>query len=212
MYIVVLQERVAEGLGADWERCEPEHWGPIQQLGLSALRCQCELLRSLSYFNFRSQLLESVVCRAAQPCERVQSVCRQTLEDLFCNDNSSDLSYEAVSLIAKRLQLGINMKISPTDADMRMSHPLESLLRTLRALKLTVHADQSRRVHQKAKSDRRKRKKGSEERDSVEVGLLEASAQGDANNKKRFQADCLNEVTLIYFRSLYFNYPMLKKR
>eukprot|EP01035_Chromulina_nebulosa_P037623 gene37623-50791_t len=39
MYLVVLQERVVDGLGVDFTK-------PVaEQLGLTALRCQCELLR-----------------------------------------------------------------------------------------------------------------------------------------------------------------------
>eukprot|EP01032_Pedospumella_encystans_P012061 gene12061-13979_t len=52
-------------------------------------------------------------------------------------------------------------------------------------------------VHRKAKNERKKRKQN---QDEVELGLLESNAQADVNSKKRFQADCLHEICLIYFR------------
>mmetsp|Transcript_22673 Transcript_22673/g.31108 ORF Transcript_22673/g.31108 Transcript_22673/m.31108 type:complete len:572 (-) Transcript_22673:246-1961(-) len=192
-FLNILQERILEGLGVDPTKpvaLQPEtgDWSPVQQLGLSALRCQCELLRSLTYFNYRSLVLQSVVQRGGSPTLEVQTLCCETLCHLFAHDHSGEVSYEAVSLISKRLQ----QKVITKD--------LEALLRTLKSVKLSVHADLSRTVHNKAKMERKKRKKLHAERDEVQIGLLEASATSDENNKKRFQADSLQEITLIYFR------------
>lgn len=181
-YLKILENKVEKGLGS--AKKEVEHWGLDGKLGLSALRCQCELLRSLSHFNFRTQILANVTIRATQPDESVQNLCCETLTNLLVNDNQSELSYEIVKDIAKVLAL---CKYNTTD----------KVVRCLNHVKLTVHADDAKDVHRKAKNERKKRKQN---QDEVELGLLEANAQADVGNKKRFQSDCLHEVCLIYFR------------
>ena len=181
-YVKILETKVEKGLGS--AKKEIEHWGLDEKLGLSALRCQCELLRSLSHFNFRTQILANVTIRATQPDSNVETLCCDTLTNLLINDNQSELSYEIVKDIAKVLAL---CKYNTS----------ERVVRCLNHVKLTVHADDARDVHRKAKNERKKRKQN---QDEVELGLLESNAQADVNSKKRFQADCLHEICLIYFR------------
>lgn len=193
-YIGVLAERITEGLGADPRSVVADWTTFLAPLGLSALRCQCELLRSHSHFNFRSLLLQSIVSRACQPSFEVHSLCCETLRTLFANDTSGEVSCEAVRLIAKVLHA------PQKERSGSLLSGFDALLRTLKTVKLSVHADQSRSVHQKARSERKRRKKSREEGDAVEVGLLESSAKSDEANRRRFQADCLQEITVIYFR------------
>lgn len=182
-YIKLLNDKVVFGLGNC--RKDVDVWGLDAKIGLSALRCLCELLRSLSHFNFSSVLIGNIVTRSIQPNQDVSSLCCNTIIDLFKNDSIGELSYEVVKSVAKVLALS---KYSPST---------EQIIQCLSHTKLTVHADDSRDVHRKAKSQRKKRKHNS---DDVEVGLLEATATTDKTIKMRFQADCLHEISLIYFR------------
>lgn len=181
-FLKMLETKVEKGLGS--AKKEVAEWGVDAKLGLSALRCQCELLRSLSHFNFRTQILATVTMRATQPNEDVSNLCCETLKTLLTNDHQAELSYEIVKDIAKVLML---CKYNTT----------EHIVRCLTHVKLTVHADDAKSVHRKAKSERKKRKQN---QDEVELGLLESSATADVGNKKRFQSDCLHEICLIYFR------------
>lgn len=181
-FLKVLETKVEKGLGS--AKKEVSEWGIDAKLGLSALRCQCELLRSLSHFNFRTQILATVTMRATQPNEDISHLCCETLKNLLINDHQAELSYEIVKDIAKVLML---CKYNTN----------EHIVRCLNHVKLTVHADDSKAVHRKAKSERKKRKQN---QDEVELGLLESSATADVGSKKRFQSDCLHEVCLIYFR------------
>lgn len=69
-YIKFLTSRITYGLGAlslqqvEWNSNNGDNG---RMLGLSALRCACELVQSLPFFNFRQNLLTIVVPRAAQP-------------------------------------------------------------------------------------------------------------------------------------------------
>jgi hypothetical protein len=181
-YLKILETRVQKGLGS--AKREISTWGMEEKLGLSALRCQCELLRSLSHFNFRTQILATVALRATQPNDDVSALCCDTLSNLLSMDTQGELSYEVVRDIGKVLML---CKYNTT----------ERVVRCLNHAKMTVHADDAKSVHRKAKSERKKRKQN---QDEVELGLLESNATADTSNKKRFHADCLHEICLIYFR------------
>ena len=181
-FVKILESKVEKGLGS--AKREISTWGLEEKLGLSALRCQCELLRSLSHFNFRTQILATVALRATQPDDNIASLCCDTLSHLLATDPQGDLAYEVVRDIGKVLML---CKYNTS----------ERILRCLMHVKMTVHEDDAKNVHRKAKSERKKRKQN---QDEVELGLLESNATADVNNKKRFQADCLHEICLIYFR------------
>eukprot|EP01034_Spumella_vulgaris_P031797 gene31797-39279_t len=182
-YLVILDEKVQLGLGN--ARKDTSEWGVVQKLGLSALRCMCELVRSLSHFNFKSLLLATLVTRGAQPCAEVSALCCETITHVLVGDAQGETSYEIVRLIAKVL---VTNKFSVPDL----------IVRCLEKVKMAVHADDSKNVHRRAKRERRKRKKTGG--DEVELGLLESKATNDDSAKKRFQADALTEVQLIYFR------------
>ncbi len=181
-YLQVLDEKVQTGLGN--ARKETVQWGVAQKLGLSALRCMCELVRSLSHFNFKSLLLAALVTRGAQPNEEISSLCCDTITHVVVSDAQGETSYEVVRLVAKVL---VTNKYAVPHA----------IVKCLERVKMAVHADDSKNVHRRAKRERRKRKK---EGDDVETGLLESKATSDESTKKRFQADCLTEISLIYFR------------
>jgi hypothetical protein len=182
-YLVILDEKVQLGLGN--ARKDTSDWGVVQKLGLSALRCMCELVRSLSHFNFKSLLLATLVTRGAQPCPEVSALCCETITHVLVGDSQGETSYEIVRLIAKVL---VTNKFSVPHL----------IVRCLEKVKMAVHADDSKNVHRRAKRERRKRKKTGG--DEVELGLLESKATNDDSAKKRFQADALTEVQLIYFR------------
>ena len=182
-FLSLLAARVRAGL------CDPRHslsngWNSKVQLGLSALRCECELLRSAPYFNFRQMLLTSVVSRAMQPEPRIHTLCCDTITKLFERDVEGEVSYEAVRLVAKTLEA------------VKYNVP-EPFLRLLESVKLRVSSAQGRAVRCTLKKERRKRKK---DEDDIEAGLAETDHQAAKNSAMKFQADSLHEIALIYFR------------
>ena len=76
-YITFLDLKVNAGLRNVKQKVED--WNSDSLFGLSAFRCQCELIRCLYHFNFRSILLASVVGRAAQPNDEVTSLSNSSL-------------------------------------------------------------------------------------------------------------------------------------
>jgi hypothetical protein len=181
-FLNILHKMVADGL-KNPKKVLPE-WDSAAKLGLSALRCQCELLRAAPHFNCRAALLASIVTRAAQPDEEINRVCCGALEVLFKHDTEGEASFEAVRLVGKVL------------AACKYDVPT-GIIQVLSVVKLRVHADEAKKVRRKAKSDRRKKRKDG---DDVEAALMEADANPERSHALRFQADSLQELCLIYFR------------
>lgn len=187
-YVRYLEKTVQNGLGST-KRTSPltdcngvpnAHW----ELGLSALRCQCELMRGLIHFNLRSIVLTSIVARAGQHIEGVSSICCRTIRDIFVGDKEGDVIFELVGIMGKHLQA------------CKYDVP-EGFMRCFEHIKFTVHADSARDIRRKAKQNRRKRKKAGDE---VEAAMQESDMSAQIINAKRFQADALHEVCVIYFR------------
>lgn len=165
------------------------------QLGLTAYRCQCELLRSLTHFNFRSSLLTAITnrCSSISPSaaittegQQLISTCCEAIDYILRRDATGEVSFEFVSLLNKVLRTA------------KSTLP-ERLLQCLEIVKVTVKADYAKLIHTQSKNEKKKRKK---EQDKVELGLLEANLSGDEINKKRFQVNSLQEMALLYFRLL----------
>ena len=147
-YLKYLATMVATGLGSSKRdkplRGENDELIPAWELGLSALRCQCELTRFLLHFNLRTSLLESIVTRATQPLESISAICCQTLKDIFTADTDGEVSFEVVGIMGKKLM------------SCKYNVPV-AFLQTLDVVKLRVHADSARDIRRKAKQNRRKR-------------------------------------------------------
>ena len=183
-YLKILDEYISVGIDSAINT-EMEHWDSPAKVAYVAIQCQCELIKSLLEFNFRSILLYSIINIAA--CKQIilSSLCSTTLIRILSNDTTGEVTYEIVRMISKTL------------SSKKYDVP-ETFLRILENVKLKVHADRAKDVRKQAKKERRKRRR---EHDDVEVGLLEAASPAGTNLiAQRFQADTLHEICLIYFR------------
>ena len=154
-----------------------------QPLYNDALRCECELIKAVSHFNYRNILLHTII-GIAVGMGNAADMCRDTMSFLFKNDKNADLSYEMV--------IEMNKVFASTKYNVN-----DEFLRLLEHIKITIHTNQVNEIRKKAKQEKRKRKR---ETDGVEADLMEASATTNTTLVKRFQADTLHELILIYFR------------
>jgi nucleolar complex protein 3 len=180
-YLKFLEARISAGLGTSKKNVKV--WTEEAVLGFSALRAECELLRAVPHFNFRSILVKTIVTRACQPCEKITSLCCETLKAIFIKDVEGELSYEVVK----------GMAAAMADTNFQVT---EEYIRILENVKVRVHADEAKNIRRKAKMERRKRRKLGDE---VEAGLMEAGGVV-TSSIQRYQADSLHELILIYFR------------
>lgn len=187
-YLKFLSGCVSTGLGNP--RNSVPDWSSSALLGVSALRCQGELLKAIPFFNFRVGLVNSIASRAAQPSAEVHSVACTALEGLFEKDKEWDASLEAVKAMGGVL----------SERKSKIGTIPESFLKTLWRLQLHVRAEDAKDLKKQAKKEKRKRKRAGT--DDVATKMLESNSQHDKLVRDKMQAQCLHEVLLLYFRIL----------
>lgn len=204
LFLQILERRASWGLShlskVSNSDASPAYRAVKQSLGLTALRCQCELLKTLVHFNFRSTLLTSVTTRGcsmssaaaeqddsiAQVQSDVTVICAEALEYIVRHDTTGEVSYEFVMLMNKLLKQ-TQLTLSPR------------VLQCLESIKVTVKADDAYLLKQKLRQEKKRRRK---DVDKIESGLMEANLVSDDVGKKRFQVNSLQEMSLLYFRIL----------
>jgi len=182
LYLQFLEKKIKLGLGNP--RKAVSNWTEEESLGLSALRCECELVRACPHFNFRNVLLMTIVSRGAQPDPNVSGLCVDTMNRLFDTDPSGEISYECVKLMC-RVMDGCQYNVE------------EPYFRCFDHVKLQTKADDAKKVVRNLKKERRKRRR---QDDAVDHGLAEADTKSVGQRRAKFQADSLHEICLVYFR------------
>ena len=105
----------------------------LYHLGFIALKCQCELLRSVPHFNLRLQLIQSIVTHAAMPNLAISSLCCENLTKTIETDVESEYSYEIVRAVATTL---VHSKYDVP----------ESLVHVLENIKVRIHEDEAKSI------------------------------------------------------------------
>lgn len=184
--------------------------------GLStvAFSCACTLLKAVPHFNFRSELLKIVIDRVGRkPGTPDFVICRETLEQLFEEDDEGNASLEAVQMLGKMIRA-------------RRYHVDESVLNTLLHLRLLSEfhqkASNSRiskgddgdrsagRLSKKEREFRTKReRKLAKERKSIDKEMKEADAIVTHEERDQRQGETLKAVFSLYFRILKERSPRL---
>ncbi|CAM9759191.1 unnamed protein product [Ectocarpus sp. 12 AP-2014] len=154
-------------------------------LASAAIRCMCGLLSAHPHFNFRSNLVRTVVAGTSHKLAEVREACCKCLGGVFEQDTQGEVSLEIAKAVAKFIKE-------------RKYHVSEGTLKCLSALPLRVREDERARAKARVKSKNRKRRREG----SVEAGLMEADASVDDDVRAKCQADALHEVMLTYFRVL----------
>lgn len=182
-----------------WQRDEgntKKTSGGLSPIAVTALLCLCELLKSASHFNFRSNILSIVVKQMNhRSCEEVSNACCNAVSHIFQNDKQGEVALEAARAISKMVKeryekgVGAGLSIRP------------ALVRTFLSLPLRVHEDEAQAAKLAEQAKTKKRKKD-QESGEIEDDLKEADATVDKIVLARSQAETLHVVTLTYFRIL----------
>lgn len=168
----------------------------LSPISVTAILCLCELLKSASHFNFRSNILSIVVKEMNhRTCEEVANACCNAVSHIFQHDKQGEIALEAARAISKMVKekydkgVGAGLSIRPT------------LVRTFLSLPLRVHEDEAQAAKLAEQANAKKRKKD-QESGEIEDDLKEADATVDKIVLARSQAETLHVVTLTYFRIL----------
>lgn len=191
-YLKLLDSLWQSGCGKETKRQD----AAISTVGVTAILCMCELLKSASHFNFRSNVLRIVVKQMNhRSCEEVSTACCSAVSHVFKTDKQGEIALEATRAISKmikeRYDKGVTASLTIRPA----------LIRTFLALPLRIHEDeaQAAKLAEQANNKRKKKDQGAKE---IDEELKEADATIDKILLARSQADTLHAVTLTYFRIL----------
>lgn len=191
-YLKLLDSLWQNGCGDDVNRSETR----LSAISVTAILCLCELLKSASHFNFRSNILSIVVKQMNhRSCDEVSSACCNAVCHIFENDKQGEIALEAAKAISKMVKerydkgVGAGLTIRP------------AVIRTFLSLPLRVHEDEAQAAKLAEQAKAKKRKKDKESVD-IDDDLKEADATVDKILLARSQSDTLHSVTLTYFRIL----------
>ncbi|KAF8931226.1 hypothetical protein BGZ58_007749 [Dissophora ornata] len=169
-------------------------------LATVSIHCMCNLLTSVTHFNFRLNLMTALIARMSRRRWSVLSeTCSKALKEVFAEDESGEVSLDAVKLITKMIK-SKSYLIHPNVINVFLTLRLKEELPTRqggdddgnprkRKKKEKVHISKKNRKLLKAKKE-------------VEVEMKEAEAVVDKEEKMRMQTETLKLVFVTYFRIL----------
>jgi hypothetical protein len=177
----------------------------LSSLAGSAVRCMCELLKSLPHFNFRANLVAFVVPRMAAREADVAALCRSCVSEVFATDAAGEASHEIVRAINSLVKTSSKRR----GGFARLQPPVLAVLRKLRLQVLEKSSAELSREGQlrEARKAGKKARKGThhgenpfDERD-VLAGFEAADAEG-LDERRRTAAATLRDALNIFFRVL----------
>jgi hypothetical protein len=97
--------RVRDEVSAPGKETQGESGVKMSAVGLTSIKCLCELLKKLPEFNFRSNLIACIVPRAENKEPMIAGPCCSAIATAFKGDKSGEVSAEIVSRIGKLLKV-----------------------------------------------------------------------------------------------------------
>ncbi|KAH9484302.1 Nucleolar complex protein 3-like protein [Psilocybe cubensis] len=177
------------------------------ELADTALHCMCTLLKEVTHFNFRLNLMTCIVARLSKKSWDASSeLCSQTLIQVFREDLTGAASLEIVRLVNRMIKER-HFKVHPN----ALSCLLSLRLRTELGVRASnTHADKPEAKKPKSgkaqKQEKvhlsKKAKKAYKEQKEIDKELREAGAEVDKEERKTTQTETLKLLFALYFRIL----------
>ncbi|KAG0347570.1 hypothetical protein BG004_007474 [Podila humilis] len=165
-----------------------------------AIHCMCNLLTSVTHFNFRLNLMTALIARMSRrKWSQLSDTCSKALKEVFVEDESGEVSLDAVKLITKMIK-SKSYLVHPKVIDVFLS------LRLKEELPTRQNGDEDGNSRKRKKKDKvhisKKNRKLLKAKKEVEVEMKEAEAVVDKEEKMRMQTETLKLVFITYFRIL----------
>ncbi|KAG8688780.1 hypothetical protein FRC08_011261 [Ceratobasidium sp. 394] len=180
-----------------------------------ALRCMCTLLTSITHFNFRSNIMATVVARLSKRSwDETSDLCSSTLITMLRADTTGEPSLEAVRLLnrmIKERRFMIHPRVLSCLLHLRLKTELG-----VRANRETIDRDEdkSREKGKKLRKGKKanvkegqvylskKAKKAIKANKEIEAEMAEAAAEVDKEERAQQQTETLKLLFVLYFRIL----------
>ncbi|KAF9080475.1 hypothetical protein BGX23_002101 [Mortierella sp. AD031] len=164
-------------------------------LATVAIHCMCNLLTSVTHFNFRLNLMTALIARMSRRhWSELSETCSKALKEVFTEDEAGEVSLDAVKLITKMIK-SKSYLVHPNVISAFLTLRLKEELPTRtngdeenprkRKKKEKVHISKKNRKLLKAKKE-------------VEVEMKEAEAVVDKEEKMRMQTETLKLVFITF--------------
>ncbi|KAI0721691.1 nucleolar complex-associated protein 3 [Cerioporus squamosus] len=193
------------------------------ELAESALHCMCTLLVEVTHFNFRVNLISSVVAALSRKSwDKSSDMCLDTLIKVFRADNTGEPSLEIVRLLNRmikerrynvhpevlsclvhlRLKSELGVRASETRADKESGSGVGKALSKGRAAARRAKGKTADQPHLSKKA-----KKVLKERKEIEKEMHEAAAEVDKEERASRHTETLKLLFVLYFSILKNPHP-----
>ncbi|KAL6841370.1 hypothetical protein ACP4OV_028888 [Aristida adscensionis] len=176
-----------------------------------AVRCMCALLDTAPHFNFRENLLASIVKNLSSSDDVVRKMCCETIQSLFINEGKhrGEATIEAVRLIADHVKLN-DCQLHPDSIEVFLSLRFDEDLGKDETEEENGKQKKNKRWQNKdvskqlPVSDRKKTKQEliSKAREEVDADLRAVSFTLDPKERGRIQKETMSALFETYFRIL----------
>ncbi|KAF9284973.1 hypothetical protein BGZ88_009726 [Linnemannia elongata] len=165
-----------------------------------AIHCMCNLLTSVTHFNFRLNLMTALIARMSRRhWSELSETCSKALKEVFTEDEAGEVSLDAVKLITKMIK-SKSYLVHPNVISAFLS------LRLKEELPTRASGDEDNNPRKRKKKEKvhisKKNRKLLKAKKEVEVEMKEAEAVVDKEEKMRMQTETLKLVFITYFRIL----------
>jgi nucleolar complex protein 3 len=170
----------------------------LDSLAVTAILAQCQLLQKAFHFNFRNDLVTSVVRHMNHPTSfEIQDACCSAVEYVLANDVQGDMALETVRKVCQRMRQKNFHTISPR------------ILQTLTSIPLRVHWDEAQAAAKLSAANSKRNKKANKKSDddknvdeTIDAELREGEGRVNKLLLAQYQSDALQAVTVTYFQIL----------
>ncbi|KAL8690753.1 MAG: hypothetical protein Q9218_003874 [Villophora microphyllina] len=178
-----------------------------------AISCACTLLLAVPHFNFRSDLIKTLVEKlAGKRIDGDFTKCLETLEELFREDDDGDPSFEGVSQLTKMMKARdyrIDETVLNTFLHLRLLSELSSRGSQNRIDRPASDTTNGKKPKFQKEFRTKKQRKILKERKVVEKEFKEADAIASHKEREHLQSETLKLVFVTYFRILKARNPNL---
>jgi len=180
------------------------------ELAETALQCMCSLLVEATHFNFRVNLMNTIVAYLSRKSwDQSSDLCLNTLIKVFRADNTGEASLEAVRLLnrmIKERKFNVHPNVLSCLLHLRLKTELGVRASETKADKEHRGKPQTKGKGKGKKADQphlsKKAKKVLKEKKEIEKEMREAAAEVDKEERATTHTETLKLLFVLYFRIL----------
>lgn len=171
-------------------------------LATSAVSAVCEMLSTVPYFNFQTELIEAVVERlTSKRRDDAFDKCIVTIEKIFQQDEEGQISFQVVRLLSKMIKAR-RYKVQPSVVNSLLHLRLLSELAAKADLEKVDKPEEPKVKKKDRQKLSKKERKARKERKAIEAEMMHAETAVSAEERERLQGETLKLVFALYFNIL----------